>query len=79
MSISKGTIIRTILMIIVVINIILKQFGFEVINISETQIEEYVELIFEIGTIIVCWWKNNSFTAEAIQADELLKKLKKEG
>lgn len=76
MKISKGTIVRTIMIIIVLLNIILKNFGLNIINISENEIMSIVETIIEISIIIVSFWKNNSFTEEAIKADEFLKILK---
>ena len=76
MKISKGTIVRTTMIIIVILNIILKHFGFSIINISENEILSIFEMIIEVATIIVTFWKNNSFTKEAIKADELLKILK---
>ena len=75
MKISKGTIVRTIMLIIVVLNLILKKFNIEII-VSDSEILAFVEALIEIGTIIVCFWKNNSYTQNAIRADEFLKTLK---
>lgn len=76
MKISKGTIVRTIMLVIVVLNMILKHFGLDVINVSESEILSAVEMIIEIAVIVVTFWKNNSFTDKAIKADEFLKTLK---
>lgn len=76
MNISKGTIVRTISLVIVMINIVLKKFGIDLINVSENEILTAVEMIIEIAVIIVAWWKNNSYSQKAIQADEFLKTLK---
>lgn len=76
MKISKGTIVRTIMLVIVLINLVLKHFGIDVINVSESEILTFVEALLEVGTIIVAFWKNNSFTQKAIKADEFLKTLK---
>lgn len=78
MKISKGTIVRTIMLIIVVLNMILKHFGIDVINVSENEVLSVLEMLIEIATIIVTFWKNNSFTQNAIKADEFLKTLKGE-
>lgn len=75
MSITKGTIVRTILLVIVLINIILKNTGNPVIDVSEGTVASLVETIIEIACIAVAWWKNNSFTQNAIKADEFLQKL----
>lgn len=78
MKISKGTIVRTVMLIIVLINMILKHFGLDVINVSESEILSVLEMLIEIAVIIVTFWKNNSFTDKAIKADEFLKTLKGE-
>ena len=76
MKISKGTIVRTIMLVVVLINMILKHFGLDVIDVSESEILSIVEMLIEIAVIIVTFWKNNSFTDKAIKADEFLKTLK---
>lgn len=76
MSISKGTIVRTISLVIVIINMILKKCGVDVINVSESQILTAVEMLIELAVIIVAFWKNNSYSQNAIKADEFLKNLK---
>ena len=76
MKISKGTIVRTISLAIVIINIVLKKFGVDLINVSENEILEAVEMLIEVAVIIVSFWKNNSYTQNAIKADEFLKNLK---
>lgn len=76
MKISKGTIVRTIMLVIVLVNLVLKHFGIDVINVEESQVLTFVEALIEIAVIIVTFWKNNSFTQNAIKADEFLKTLK---
>lgn len=76
MNISKGTIVRTIMLLIVVINLILKHCGVDLINVSESEILTIVEMLIEVAVIVVAFWKNNSFTDKAIKADEFLKNLK---
>jgi len=76
MKISKGTIVRTIMLVIVIINLILKQLGYELINVSESQVLSVVEMLIEIAVIVVSFWKNNSYTEKAIEADRFLQNLK---
>ncbi len=78
MKISKGTIIRTILAVLVIVNIILERMGYDIINVDEYQIGMVVELLIEIAILVVGFWKNNSYSKKAIQADEFLHKLKNE-
>ena len=42
----------------------------EAIDIDRWQ--EYVTYIFTVGASIIAWWKNNSFTSAAIEADKFL-------
>lgn len=76
MKISKGTIVRTIMLVIVIINIVLKQMGHDVINVSESEMFNLIETLIEVAVIVVSFWKNNSFTDKAIKADEFLRTLK---
>lgn len=76
MKIAKGTIVRTVMLVIVIINLILKQLGHDLINVSESEILSVVEMLIEVAVIAVSFWKNNSYTQNAIKADEFLKHLK---
>lgn len=76
MTVSKSTIVRTILVLLVFINFILERFGVDVIPVDESFILTLVELGIEIGILVVGFWKNNSFTPKAIKADEFLKQLR---
>lgn len=75
-KISAGTIARTVCLILALINMILEFSGKKLIPISDDQVYELVSLVFTIITSIVGFWKNNSFTEEAIIADELMHELK---
>ena len=78
MKISKGTIIRTIALAVVLINMVLKSLGKPVIDYDEGTVMYWLEIIIEIAVILVTFWKNNSFSEYAIKADEFLKQLKSE-
>lgn len=76
MNISNGTIIRTVLLILALVNQILTVMGITPLPIEDEQITQLLSLAFTIGTSIWAWWKNNSFTVDAVKADEYLKSLK---
>lgn len=78
MKISKGTIVRTILLLIAIINMGLQHFGIDVIKVDEEGIASIVEYIIETAIIVVGFWKNNSYTENAIKADEILKRMKED-
>ena len=64
------------MLIIVIVNMILQHFGLDLIKVNENEIASLVEIVIELAVILVTFWKNNSFTDNAIKADELLKNLK---
>ena len=74
---KKSTVVRTIALAIVLLNMVLKAFGYEPINIDESYVLELFEMLISVATIILCWWKNNSFTENAKKADEFLEELRR--
>jgi SPP1 family holin len=76
MKITKSTIVRTILVVLVIINFILEKCGVDIIPADENFILMFVETIIEIAIIAVGFWKNNSYSKKAIKADEFLKELR---
>ena len=79
MKISKETVIRTIILVIALINQVLTSLGKNPIPFSDDIICEAVTLVVTISASLIAWWKNNSFTQSAIKADEYMKELKAEG
>jgi len=71
---SLGTITRTILLVVAIINNALAIAGKSPLPISNEEITEVVSFGFTTATALVAWWKNNSFTQKAIAADETFKK-----
>ena len=58
------------------LNQILTACGYNVIDISSETVNTLISTIFTVITAIITFWKNNSFTKAAIEADEVLKELK---
>lgn len=77
MKISKGTIIRTALLLLAIINNVLAIFGKAPLPITNEQLELIISTIFTVVMAVINWWKNNSFTKPAIQGDMLKDRLKK--
>lgn len=69
MKVTAGTIARTIILILALINQILTSTGHPVIPISDETVTQVVTLIFTIVTALIAWWKNNSFTQAALAGD----------
>lgn len=74
---SKGTIIRTALLVLAIINNLLSILGKPVLPITDEQLELIVSTIITVVVSIINWWKNNSYTAEAIEADAYMNRLRK--
>lgn len=79
LKITKGTVIRTVMIAIVIINMILKKLGVSVINADQSTVASIVEAVIEIGAIVAAWWYNNSFSDAAKKADSFFKALKDVG
>ena len=73
--VKKDTIIRTVVLVLAFVNQILTSTGHSLIPISDEEITELISLVFTIGASVWAWWKNNSFTKNAIEADKVLKDL----
>lgn len=76
MKISKGTLIRTITLVLALINQVLTVTGHTPLPINDEVIAELFSTGVVIITSLIAWWKNSSFTQEAIKADTIMKKLK---
>lgn len=77
-NLDAGAVARTLILALALINQALVMSGHHIIDVADNDIYEIVSLIFTIGASVVSWWKNNSFTAMAKEADEYLKKVKSE-
>ena len=76
MKITSGTIARTVILLLALINQTLTMLGYKLIPIEDEQINDIITLAFTIGSSLAAWWKNNSFTKKAILADEYLNDMK---
>ena len=74
---SAGTIARTAVLALALANQILSACGKPLLPIRSDQLEQLVTAGITTAAALVSWWKNNSFTQEAIRADEEYDRLKK--
>lgn len=75
-NITSGTIARTIILALALVNQLLSVTGHTVLPIEDAQIETLVSTIWTIVAAVVAWWKNNSFTVAAVEADTVKTALK---
>lgn len=76
MKVSKGTIIRTSILVLALVNTSLQLMGWDVLPFGEEQLESAITIILNTGASLTVWWKNNSFSDEAIKADKVMKEKK---
>lgn len=74
--ISPATIARTATLILALTNQVLSAAGKPVLPIESENLEQLVTAGITIGASLWAWWKNNSFTSEAIRADEFMQNLR---
>ncbi len=73
MKISTGTLTRTVLLVLALVNQLLYIAGHSPIPIADEVVIEFISTGAVIVTSVYAWWKNNSFTQKAIKADEILR------
>lgn len=78
-TISAGTIARTACLLLALTNQVLSALGKPVLPIESATVEQLVTAGITTVTALIAWWKNNSFTAAALEADKTFERLKKQG
>ena len=75
---SKETIIRTLVLFFALANQTLVLFGHTAFPITDDKLYGLVSWLFTAGSSLVCWWKNQSFSDAAIEADIFLDMVRNE-
>lgn len=75
-KITAGTIARTIVLLLALVNQCLSMAGIQVIPIADEDINALVTTLWTVVAAVVAWWKNNSFTRAAREADALMRQEK---
>ena len=73
-KISAGTISRTLVLLLALVNQVLLMCGVQVIPIADEEINTIVSTSWTVISALVAWWKNNSFTVAARIGDEAMRK-----
>ena len=76
-KISAGTLTRTAVLGLALTNQLLSAAGKPLLPIDNAQLEQMISTGVTVGAALAAWWKNNSFTPEAIEADDFMARLKK--
>ncbi|RPK07049.1 hypothetical protein BSBH6_00672 [Bacillus subtilis] len=79
-TLDKGTVIRTVLLLIAIINQTMLMLGKSPLDIQEEQVNQLADalysagsVIFTIGTTLAAWFKNNYVTEKGKKQRDLLK------
>lgn len=75
-AVTVGTIIRTVVLVLALVNQILTAAGASPLPIDDETAAQLISTVATVAASLAAWWKNNSFTAEAIDADEYLRQLR---
>lgn len=75
-KVSVETIIRTVVLAFTLINSVLTMLGKNPLPFAEDELYSMLSAVAAIAATVWAWWKNNSFTTEAIKADEYMRGLK---
>ena len=78
-TISAGTVARTAALLLALANQVLSALGKPVLPIESATVEQLVTAGITTVAALVAWWKNNSFTAAALEADKTFDRLKAQG
>ena len=76
MNITAGTLARTIILALALVNQILSATGHPVLPIEDAQVETLVSTAWTVIAALIAWWNNNSFTSAAKAGDEVMKQEK---
>jgi len=74
---NKATVIRTIVLIVALLNQFLVSFGLSPFPFSQAEIEAGLAMVFSAAATFWAWWKNNDVTPEAHRATAHMNALKK--
>lgn len=77
-AVKKDTVIRTVVLVLALVNNCLTMTGRSVLPVTDEQVTQLLSLAFTVAASLWAWWKNNSFTQEAIAADEMLAEMKRQ-
>lgn len=69
--VDKGAVIRTVVLIVALVNQLLVSAGYSPLPFDDAGVELFVSTVFTAVISLITWWKNNSLTRKARQADKL--------
>ena len=77
-KISASTLARTAALALALTNQVLSAVGKPMLPIESAQLEQLISSGLTVAAALASWWNNNSFTPEAIEADDFMTRLKQQ-
>lgn len=77
-NVKVSTWVRLVMLVIALVSYLLKEFGLVPPEITENQVYNVVIVIFTVVSFLQAYWKNNSFTEAAQEADSYFNLLKED-
>lgn len=77
-KITAATLARTAVLLLALTNQLLSAAGKPVLPIESTVLEQLVTAGITTVAALIAWWKNNSFTTAALEADKTYDRLRKQ-
>lgn len=78
-TVSAGTVARTAVLLLALTNQILSAMGKPILPIESSTVEQLVTAGITTVAALIAWWKNNSFTTAALEADKTYDRIKQQG
>ncbi|MGI1789455.1 phage holin [Streptococcus uberis] len=75
-KIDNGTLTRTIVLVLALINQGLVMAGKNTLPFSDEEMTQFISFVFTTATALAAWWKNNDFTHEAKTATKIMQNQK---
>ncbi len=72
MKCNKDTMVRTVFLVISLLNQLLTVMGKNPLPFSDQSVYQGISAVITAAASLWAWWKNNSFTREALAADRYL-------
>lgn len=77
-NVNVSTWVRLAMMVIALVSYLAKEFGLVAPEITENQVYNVVIIVFTVVSFLQAYWKNNSFTEAAQEADNYFNLLKED-
>lgn len=74
-DISKGTIVRTVVLLFALTNQILTMLGYSVLPFSEQEVEQFISTLLTVIAALIAWWGDNAVTPKRIEAKKYYKEI----